>query len=419
MRGYRLLLWSLALAALGALLYGVLADDPGYLLLEWRSYSIESTAVAALALVLAGWLLLRVLMAVLLWPLRAWRRHGERSARRRLADGLRAAQRGEHATALKLLNRAARRARFRVPALVTAVASARALGDEAAEQRALASLEAEDAEAARQARAAALLEQGNSGAALALLQAAAEPPAPALRLLRIRAALAEAEASAALADLRALKAAGVSLPDALELEVHCALLRHAPDLQALQLRLAELPRAQRSQVPIAAAFSARARSFDAAALADDAVEQALRKQWDEALVADYGRAAQGNQRERIRTAEDWLQAHPDSAALQLALGRLCRIDGLWGKAEAHLLRASQGRFAAEAWEELALALVAQGEEARARQALQNALAARRGQAVSALAPRPRSLASTGSEAIERRSTMGVPLLADGSAPEAD
>jgi sugar/nucleoside kinase (ribokinase family) len=34
----------------GALLFGLLAEDPGYLLLEWRGYAIESTAVAALAL---------------------------------------------------------------------------------------------------------------------------------------------------------------------------------------------------------------------------------------------------------------------------------------------------------------------------------------------------------------------------------
>lgn len=411
MKGYRLLLWCLGLAALGALLYGLLADDPGYLLIEWRDYSVESTAVAALALVLAGWLLLKLLLAVLLWPLQAWRRHGERTARRRLADGLRAAQRGEHASALKLLNRAARRARMRVPALAAAIESARALGDEAAEQRALAMLDAEDAEAARQARAAALLSQGHAGAALELLRAAVEPLAPALRLQRIRAALAEGESSAALADLKALKTSGACLPAALETEVQCATLRHSPDLEVLKLRFAELPRAVRVQTEVVAAFASRARALDAAAAADDAIEYALRKQWDERLVADYGLRAHGSQRERIRRAEDWLQEHPDSPALQLALGRLCRIDGLWGKAESHLLRASNGPHAAQAWEELAQALVEQGEDRRAREALQNALAAARGAPSTRLSPRPRSLAPPQDGPAERRSSMGVPLLA--------
>lgn len=419
MKGYRLLLWSLGLAALGALLYGLLAEDPGYLLLEWRDYSVESTAVAALALIAGVWLLLRVALAVLLWPLRAWRRHGERSARRRLADGISAAQRGEHATALKLLNRAARRARFRVPALVAATDSARALSDEIAEQRALAALEAEDPEAARLARARGLLCQGQVAAALELLRAAMEPAAPALRIERTRAALAQGEASIALADLKALKAAGACVPTSLEVEVQCATLRHSADIEALRQHMAELPRVARTQAAPVAAFAARARALAAADVADDAIEHALRRHWDEVLVADYGHQAQGSQRERIRRAEAWLDEHPDSPALQLALGRLCRIDGLWGKAEAHLLRASHGPHAAAAWEELALAFVAQGEELRARQALQNAFAVQRGEAASALAVRPRSLANPGSESLERRSSMGVPLLADGSAPQAD
>lgn len=419
MKSYRLLLWGLGLAALGALLFGLLAEDPGYLLLEWRGYAIESTAVTALALVAAAWLLLRVLLGLLLWPLRAWRRHGERTARRRLADGLLAAQRGEHATALKLFNRAARRARFRVPALAAAAESARALADDAAELRALSALDEADAESARLARARSLLARGDAAAALVLLRAAAEPPAPAVRIERIRAALAEGEAGAALQDLRALKASAAAVPAELEAETLAAALRHSPDLELLRQRMAELPRGARIEPRLVAAFADRARALDAPELADDAIEQALRKQWDEPLVADYGRAGRGDQRERIRRAEAWLEEHPDSPALQLALGRLCRIDGLWGKAEAHLLRASQGAHAAVAWEELALAFVAQGEELRARQALQNALAAQRGQAPSTLSARARTAIGVGSEAIERRSSMGVPLLADGSAPQAD
>jgi HemY protein len=416
MKSYRLLLWGLGLAALGALLFGLLAEDPGYLLLEWRGYAIESTAVAALALVVVAWLLLRVLLGLLLWPLRAWRRHGERTARRRLADGLLAAQRGEHATALKLLNRAARRARFRVPALMAAADSARALADDAAEQRVLSALDDADAESARLARSRSLLARDDSAAALVLLRAAAEPAAPAIRVERMRAALAEGEAGAALQDLRALKAGAATVPAELEAETLAAALRHSPDLELLRQRMAELPR---SEPLLVAAFADRARALDAAELADDAIEQSLRKQWDERLVADYGRAGRGDQRERIRRAEAWLEEHRDSPALQLALGRLCRIDGLWGKAEAHLLRASHGPHAAAAWEELALAFVAQGEELRARQALQNALAAQRGQVASTLTARARTALGVGSEAIERRSSMGVPLLADGSAPQAD
>lgn len=418
MKAYRLLLWVLALAALGALLYGLLAADPGYLLIEWRGYALETSLVAGLGLALMAWIGFRLMLALLAWPLRAWRRHGERSARRRLADGLLAAQRGEHASALKLLNRAARRPRFRVPAQIAAFASAQALDDEAAAARILEQLREAEPEAARLCEVEALLARGESAAALALAQRASEPPAPALRLLRMRAALAEGEASAAASDLRALKAAGQPVSSEIETAVHLGLLRHSPDLPVLQQRYAELPKAVRGEPQRVAAFCQRARALGGASEADDAIEQTLRRDWHEALAADYGRSASGSQRERIRRAEAWLEEHPDSPALQLALGRLCRIDGLWGKAEAHLLRACQGPHAALAWEELGLALSAQNEDARARQALANALAAARGEPSSPLTPRPRALPGATSEAVERRSSMGVPLLADGSAPEA-
>jgi HemY protein len=419
MKAFRLLLWVLGLAALGALIYSVLADDPGYLLIEWRGYSLEATLVTALGLLLATWVLFRLMLALLLWPLRAWRRHGERSARRRLADGLRALQRGEHALALKLCSRAARRERLRVPALVAAVQAARALGDDSSADALLLQLDAADAEAARQARAEGLLQTGQIGAARSLLHEAVEPLSPALRRLRIEAALRDAEPSAAATDLRVLKPAlTASVYAELEQRVQIALLSHSSDLSLLRQRFAELPKSARSEAGVVTAFCHAARALGGASDADDALEHVLRRSWHESLAADYGRAAEAPQRDRIRRVEAWLEERPDSPALQLALGRLCRIDGLWGKAESHLLRASHGPYAAAAWEELGLALSAQGEDARARQALQNALASARGQASTALAPRQRALRGGESQAIERRSSMGVPLLADGSAPEA-
>jgi len=417
-KAYRLLLWVLALAALGALAYGLLAEDPGYLLLEWQGYSVEATLVAALGLLLLIWIAFRFALVLLLWPLRAWRRHGARLARRRLADGLRALKRGENALALKLSAGAARRPRFRVAALMVAVEAAAALGDDAALLRHLQSLEEAEPESARLAKAEGLLRRAELEPAYALLQAASEPLAPRLRELRIEAALGCGEPSAAADDLRALSAQGVRVDSALLRRVQTALLAASHDTESLRQRLSELPKAARSAPHVVTAFCARARALGDSALADDHLERVLVREWSEALAADYGLGAEGPQRERIRRAEDWLGSHPDSAALQLVLGRLCRIDGLWGKAEAHLLRAGSGPLAASAWEELAIALVAQGDDARARLALQNALAVPRGQPAQRLGQRPRSLLDTASEARERRSSMGVPLLADGSAPEA-
>jgi len=99
------------------------------------------------------------------------------------------------------------------------------------------------------------------------------------------------------------------------------------------------------------------------------------------------------------------------------LGRLCREDGLWGKAEAYLQSALQFDARADAWEELAATLAAQGEEPRARRALQNTLRVQRGEAATPLPNRPRVAATAPQPVLESRSSMGVPMLSVDSSPE--
>jgi len=62
--------------------------------------------------------------------------------------------------------------------------------------------------------------------------------------------------------------------------------------------------------------------------------------WDrpgvDALVLLYGRLVAGDPTSRIGRAEQWLQSHPRNTALLLTLGRLCRAQRLWGKAQSYL-----------------------------------------------------------------------------------
>jgi HemY protein len=66
------------------------------------------------------------------------------------------------------------------------------------------------------------------------------------------------------------------------------------------------------------------------------IEDALDEQWDSGLAALYGDCAQGDALGRIARAEKWLHEQPGDAALLLTLGRLCRYQQLWGKAESYL-----------------------------------------------------------------------------------
>ena len=93
------LLWKLlillALAIGGALLWQKLAEDPGYLQLVWRGWSVETTLPVAIAITLVAMILVIGLAWLIRLPFKSWRQARERRARRYMADGLLAMHRGE------------------------------------------------------------------------------------------------------------------------------------------------------------------------------------------------------------------------------------------------------------------------------------------------------------------------------------
>lgn len=66
--------------------------------------------------------------------------------------------------------------------------------------------------------------------------------------------------------------------------------------------------------------------------ADKTLQKALRHQWHPDLVREYGLIDGHDSAHRLAQAEKWLADHPDDAQLLLALGRLSARDKLWGKA---------------------------------------------------------------------------------------
>jgi HemY protein len=70
--------------------------------------------------------------------------------------------------------------------------------------------------------------------------------------------------------------------------------------------------------------------------AADALEAALEAHWDERLLDEYARSPALPARERIERATQWLQNHPQDAALLRCLGQLCLREQLWGTARTYL-----------------------------------------------------------------------------------
>lgn len=70
--------------------------------------------------------------------------------------------------------------------------------------------------------------------------------------------------------------------------------------------------------------------------AQQIIEQGLQKHWESDLVLTYAQCSGGDLIGRIAKAEKWLAQHPRDSALLLTLGRLCRQQQLWGKAQSYL-----------------------------------------------------------------------------------
>ena len=365
-----------------------LADDPGYVLITLRGYSIESTLVVAIAAVLLAWALLRIAVWLLRLPFRAWRRHARRIARDRLAGGLLALHEGRWARAEKLLTRAASDPALRRPALIAALRAAQSRGD----LERVAALRTQLADAASQASL--------SLSSMARRLAAKDAPAMRCVLARVPAG---ADGTTARSSCRCarwqlgarrkpsrccLRCARPSCSRrsarCLRADLIAQSLRQSRHADELAQRWASATRAQRSDSRIVAAYAERASALGFEDQAAAAIEHALKKRWSDDLARLYGHVPRGQRGSPLKAAEHWLKAQPNSPALLLALGRLCREESLWGKAEDYLHRALAQGAGGEAWEELGHAYSAQRDDARARVAYANALRVARTEAAVAM-----------------------------------
>ncbi len=411
---FRQVLLLLALATAGAWLWQLLSADPGRILITFRGWSVESTLIVAVAALLLIWLLLRALIWLLRAPLLGWRRRQRRIARERLAGGLLALEEGRWARADKLLGKSARDPALRLPALLAAhrAAYARGHGERASALLAEAGMAGGESQA-RLITVEHLLERKQYASAAELLELASanEPLSPRGIELRLQALVGAGRAAEALDLLPELRRSKVREGDpllAVEAATIAAALVQTDVLGVLVNRWNSLTRSQRLQPELVDAYASRAAALGDADEGAEAIARALKKSWSERLARCYGQLPHGDLPYALRQAEQWLVAHPDSRSLQLSLGRLCRRQQLWGKAEEYLLRALGGDVDADVWESLGELYAEQSDDARARQAFANAVRAARGDSCDSIRRIARGTALA--TVAEARSSMGVPML---------
>jgi HemY protein len=414
MKLFRSVLFWLVLVVFGALLAQLLLQDPGYVLVRFRGSDYQTTVAAGLGLLLAFMFGVALLWALLRLPFVAWKRHQDKRGRAQLIDGLHAHQRGEYQRAEQLLTQAAAHEHGGTLARMHAVRAAAARGDTASTSAHLDALGVRDATSQALLRAEHALAGGRPDEALSALDGPRAQPLPP-RGLQLRAdALAASgrgfEAYGLLGALRQQQALPPPRLDELQLQWAEQSLQQAGNASELADRWDALPQAVQTTASVVAAYARRAATMGWNEAATRSLEQALDRQWDEDLVQLYGQLEVARLDERQAQAERWLQGHPSSPALLLAIARLAKAHGQLPQAERALHRAIAQGAGSPAWEALGEIAVQSGDEPRARLADANALRSQRHETLLDIPGRDLRQQIADTAAIEERDEHGMPRL---------
>lgn len=390
-----LLLVALALGALGA---HWLLGDQGYVLVNVRGWTLE-TSVPGLVIAL---LVIYALVRLLSWLVRAPRRMGRavgdlrgRRAQRHLDNAFAAIAEGKWSRGERLLGRATRG-----PAsLAGYLAAARAAQEQEAPERRdewlRLAYEADPsaAPAVLLTQAELQIEHGQLEQALATLQQleTVSPGHP--RGLVLQARLLERLAdwpglAALLPRLRAAKALDAAALQGLEVRVGQAKLDGAVDAAGLEAAWQAQRKDVRRHPAILESYARGAMRVGSADQAEAVLRRALKSGWAPALVAAYGRLDTSNPAAQLAHAEKWLNERPEDPELLLACGRLCLKTQLWGKARSYLETSLAIRPSPETWQIYGELLVQLGESGAASEAFRQGLAAASGSAPALAAPKP-------------------------------
>jgi len=373
---------KLFVIALAALLVGVgivalIETDPGYVLVSFGNYTLETSLWVGLLLLLllvaSIWLLLRLVRRIVSGQrfLSSW--FGSRKARnaQRLSTrGMISYTEGNWAVARRQLLRGARNNEAPLANYLLAAHSSAHLQetDKVHEYlRAASDAEPGAAVAIEVALAEMKLEAGEHQQALAALDQATKNigkhPHVLTLLSRAYQGLEDWDKLAELLpQLQKHKLPSTAEFQKLERQVHRNRLERCT-LATGQLHALwqTLPRYLQRDADMVALYVGRLIAAGDHESAAKLIQRTLKQTWNESLVRYYGYVQTDNTARQLARAESWLAAHRDSAELLLCLGRLAARDKLWGKAREYFESSYRLQPGAEVCAELGRLLTALGE----------------------------------------------------------
>jgi HemY protein len=382
-----LLLLVLGLLLLAGALAPLFKNDPGHVLINVGSWTIETSVLVLASAFLILWFAVQI--AVWFWrmPVQTAQKMREQRAFKQLEKGLLALTEGDWSAAEKALEKSASK-QGRTTAHY--LAAAQAADSQDAHDRREYYLEQADSGGSKKrflvelTRARMLLANGNRAAALPILQGLykhrGKHPQVLELLSRCYRELGNWDELQTL--LPALRKAGVlnehQEQDLLE-EVTVNKLRAVKDVEDLQTTWKKLPRAMKHHSAAVDAFATRASRFERADLAEPVIMASLKHEWNPALVLRYGDTGADDSSKRLKQCEKWLTQHPEDAGLHLALGRLCAGESLWGKAREHMVKSLEFEPSSLGYDAFGQLLERQGELESAMACFRNALRMSQGQ----------------------------------------
>jgi len=402
-----------------------LADDPGYVLIRYRGWSLEASLLVFAVLLLVGYGVIRLLMYLVRIP----RRTGQwlsaqksLNAQQSLQQGLLELSEGEWKQAERLLSDAAKRGAAAGPAYLTAARAAQAMGDVEGRDRylTLAAQSRHSDTAVAVTRAELLMEQGDWLSAKEILKRLRRrnPRQPhVLRLLTecyrqmgrwksVRALLPRLRKSAGLSDTEYSR---------LEAETSAGLMQAATNARTLERLAKRAGKSLLREREVILAYGRRALALGSGTKAERRLRDYLDKNWNQEVLELYGALPGDDPKKRLAAAEAWLQKHPEDPLLLMTLGRLCLQAKLWGKARDYLESSIGFHPYPAAYVALAELAEENGENALALLCYRNALLLERGEETEPLPHRgepvtpPPFPAEPEADFTERRTTRGVPV----------
>ena len=342
MRSTSLLLGSLLLLLLAAFLAPIFKADPGYVLIRFQGWSLETTLLVLLLALVVVYMLMRLLTWLWRSPLRSARAMREKSARKQLEKGLLALAEGNFKAAEKALRRSASGEHATV-ALLGAARAAEGLSDSKSREAYL--TKAEEGEKSNVlvplSRAEMLMAAEEWTQALEILKSLRDkyPRHQQVKTMTYHCyrqlgdwvnagELATALGKSGVIDSAA---ATVSLQ-----KMYQQKLRQATDSTQLQQAWKSLPGSARKDPAVVANYTKFLSRLSGADAAEAVLRKTLNQDWSEELIQQYALLDGGNNRARLKQTEKWLQKYPEDPGLHLAIGRLCLAEKIWGKAREHL-----------------------------------------------------------------------------------